>query len=578
MLRELRIRDFAIIEELHLSFDSGFVVFTGETGAGKSIIIDAVELLLGGRAESSLVRTDANAAIIEGEFHLNDFIQSALNPFLEEEGLLDDPQTLLLGREIRREDRNICRVNGRTVTLGVLRKAGELLVDVHGQSEHLSLLRVREHINLLDRYAHTEEARGKFESLYQELGAVRTELEKLRQKEQDAARRSEMLTFQIKEIEAASLRAGEIAELVDERTRLANSEQLASLAEQVMVALADGRHGEGSTSDMLGEVVETLEKLAKVDASKGALAVEMQALLEQVQDAARRMRLYREQVEFNPARLDEVEERLGLIRSLERKYGEGIEAILKFAEEARLELETIIHAEERLDELAQSEAELLNRLGELGNELSQLRRQAGEQLADDIEHELKDLHMAGAQFDAAFKWDEDQTGAPVGDQRIAFGPTGLDKMEFLIAPNPGEGLKSLVKIASGGETSRLMLGLKSVLAQQDRTPTLIFDEIDQGIGGRVGAVVGHKLWGLTGEHQVLCVTHLPQLAAYGDQHYKVEKHVKGGRSLAQARPLKGDKRVDELALMLGSVSEANIESANDLLRQAAEAKQAAKQS
>jgi DNA repair protein RecN (Recombination protein N) len=448
-----------------------------------------------------------------------------------------------------------------------------VLVDVHGQSEHLSLLRVREHINLLDRYAQTEEARGTFEALCQELGGVRNELESLRQKEQDAARRSEMLKFQIKEIEAASLRAGEIAELVDERTRLANSEQLASLAEQVMAVLADGRHGERSASDMLGEGVETLGKLAKVDASKGALAVEMQALLEQIQDAARRMRLYREQVEFNPARLDEVEERLGLIRSLERKYGEGIEAILQSAEEAKQELETIIHSEERLEDLSQSETELLDRLGVLGKELSQLRHQAGEQLALDIELELKDLHMAGARFDAAFKWDEDPAGAPVGDQRIAFGPTGLDKLEFLIAPNPGEGLKSLVKIASGGETSRLMLGLKSVLAQQDRTPTLIFDEIDQGIGGRVGAVVGHKLWALTGAHQVLCVTHLPQLAAFGDQHYKVEKHVQERRSLAQAKLLKGDKRVDELALMLGSVSEANIESASDLLQQAAETKE-----
>lgn len=568
MLRELHIRDFAIIEELNLSFDSGFVVFTGETGAGKSIIIDAVELLLGGRAESSMVRTDAKAAIIEGEFRLNDYLQNVLNPFLEEEGLLDDPRILLLGREIRLEGRNICRVNGRTVTLGVLRQAGEKLVDVHGQSEHLSLLRVREHINLLDRYAQTEEPRAGFEALSEELGGVRGELDELRQKERDAARRSEMLTFQVNEIEAASLRAGEIDELVDERTRLANSEQLASLAEQVTAALADGRHGEGSASDMLGEGVETLDKLAKVDASREAMAVEMQALLEQVQDVARRMRLYREKVEFNPARLDEVEERLGLIRSLERKYGEGIEAILQHAEEAKRELETIIHAEERIEELSQSETDLLNRLGELGNELSQLRRQAGERLAIDIELELKDLHMAGARFDAAFKWDEDPAGAPVGEQRVAFNASGLDKLEFLIAPNPGEGLKSLVKIASGGETSRLMLGLKSVLAQQDRTPTLIFDEIDQGIGGRVGAIVGRKLWGLTGAHQVLCVTHLPQLAAFGDQHYKVEKQVKGGRSLAQTTILKGNRRVDELALMLGGVSEANVESANELLRQA----------
>jgi len=578
MLSELRIRDFAIIKELEISFEPGFVVFTGETGAGKSIIIDAVELLLGGRAESTMVRTSANAAIIEGTFRLNEFVIRELSPFLDEEGLLDDPKVLALGREIRREGRNICRVNGRTVNLGVLRKAGEMLVDVHGQSEHLSLLRVREHIDLLDRYAQTEEPRTEFEALNRELGQARSELENLRQQERDAARRAELLTFQINEVEVASLRNGEIAELIEERTRLANSEQLATLAERIITALADGRHAERSASDMLGEGVEALERLAKVDASKDTLAVETQALLEQLQDVARRIRLYREQLEFNPVRLNEVEERLGLIRSLERKFGEGIEAILLHAKQAKIELDTIMHAEERIEELAHSEIELLDQLGELGSRLSQLRRQAGEQLSVAIESELKDLHMAGARFDAAIDWVPDPAGVPVGEQRLSFGPTGLDKLEFLVAPNPGEGLKPLVKIASGGETSRLMLGLKSVLAQQDRTPTLIFDEIDQGIGGRVGAIVGHKLWALTSGHQVLCVTHLPQLAAFGDQHYRVAKTVQGGRALAQATTLLGHDRIAELALMLGSESEANLESASDLLRQVAEIKKSSRAS
>jgi DNA repair protein RecN (Recombination protein N) len=572
MLSELRIRDFAIIKELEISFEPGFVVFTGETGAGKSIIIDAVELLLGGRAESTMVRTSASAAIIEGTFLLNEFVIRELSPFLDEEGLLDDPQVLVLGREIRREGRNICRVNGRTVNLGVLRKAGEMLVDVHGQSEHLSLLRVREHIDLLDRYAQTEEPRTEFEALNRELGQARSELQDLRQQERDAARRAELLTFQINEIEVASLRNGEIAELVEERTRLANSEQLATLAERIIAALADGRHAERSASDMLGEGVETLERLAKVDASKDTLAVETQALLEQLQDVARRIRLYREQLEFNPVRLNEVEERLGLIRSLERKFGKGIESILLHADKAKVELDTIMHSEERIEELTHREIELLDQLGELGSRLSQLRREAGKQLSVAIEVELKDLHMAGARFDAAIDWEQDPAGVPVGEQRLSFGPTGLDKLEFLVAPNPGEGLKPLVKIASGGETSRLMLGLKSVLAQQDRTPTLIFDEIDQGIGGRVGAIVGHKLWALTSGHQVLCVTHLPQLAAFGDQHYRVAKTVQGGRSLAQATALTGDERIAELALMLGSESEANLESASELLRQAVETK------
>jgi DNA repair protein RecN (Recombination protein N) len=304
------------------------------------------------------------------------------------------------------------------------------------------------------------------------------------------------------------------------------------------------------------------------------LSWEAQALLEQLQDLSRRLRLYRDEIEFNPARLDQVEERLGLIRSLERKYGEGIRAVLDRAEQAKQELETIIHAEERIQDLTQREIVLLEQLGELGKQLSQMRRGAGEKLADAIEMELMDLQMAGARFNTEFRWEPDPVGAPVGDQRLSFGPTGLDKIEFLVAPNPGEGLKPLVRIASGGETSRMMLGLKSVLAQQDHTPTLIFDEIDQGIGGRVGAIVGQKLWALTTNHQVLCVTHLPQLAAFGDQHFKVAKHVAGGRSVAQAVPLSGDERLAELALMLGSVSPANLESATDLLVQAGEEKQA----
>jgi DNA repair protein RecN (Recombination protein N) len=576
MLSELRIRDFAIIQELELFMEPGFVVFTGETGAGKSIIIDAVELLLGGRAESTMVRTNAKAAIIEGTFQMGAYVQGALHPFLEQEGLLDDPKVLSLGREIRLEGRNICRVNGRTVNLSTMRTIGEFLVDVHGQSEHLSLLRVREHINLLDRYARAEELRDRFAELYRDLGQVQTELAELRQRERDAARKTDLLEFQIQEIEAAALRPGEDKELVEERTRLANAEQLATLAEAGIEALVIGHHGEGSASDLLGEGVDHLERLAKVDASMKPLSLEAQALLEQLQDLSRRVRLYREEVEFNPTRLDQVEERLGLIRSLERKYGEGIQAVLDRADQAKKELETIIHAEERIQKLVQRETELLEQLGELGEQLSQLRRGAGEQLAEAIETELKDLQMAGARFNPEFRREQDPAGAPVGDQRFSFGPTGLDKLEFLVAPNPGEGLKPLVKIASGGETSRMMLGLKSVLAQQDRTPTLIFDEIDQGIGGRVGAIVGQKLWALATSHQVLCVTHLPQLAAFGDQHYKVEKHVEAGRSLAEAVPLSGDKRVAELALMLGGVSPANIESANDLLTHAGETKETVK--
>jgi DNA repair protein RecN (Recombination protein N) len=263
-----------------------------------------------------------------------------------------------------------------------------------------------------------------------------------------------------------------------------------------------------------------------------------------------------------------------MIRSLERKDGEGIERILAHASDARAELETITHAAERIRELEGAERDLLERLGKAGAQLSETRRDAGERLRTAIEAELGDLRMEGAEFGVDTRWDPDPAGAPVGEQSWAFSAYGLDNIEFLVAPNPGEGLKPMIKIASGGETSRLMLGLKSVLAQADTTPTLIFDEIDQGIGGRVGAIVGRKLWALARDHQVLCVTHLPQLAAFGDAHIKVEKVTERGRTITLARPLDDSERLPELALMLGGVTDSNLESASDLRRRAVEAQTA----
>jgi DNA repair protein RecN (Recombination protein N) len=574
MLTELRIQDFAIIDDLRLNLDSGFTVFTGETGAGKSIIIDAVEMLLGGRADSTMVRTGAEAAIIEGTFRLDPSIEEETNRILERESLLDDPEFLTLGREIRRQGRNICRVNGRTVNLNLLRELGEWLVDVHGQSEHLSLLRVQEHLQLLDRYAQVEELRNSFTHAYKVLERVRRELSQLRQKKQEAASRADLLSYQINEIETATLQAGEEVELVAERTRLANAEQLATLAEQSIAAFDEGPRDREAITDLLGQAAQALAGLAKIDDSMEGTQAEAQALAEQISELARRLRIYREGIEYNPKRLDQVEERLNLIRSLQRKYGDGIEEVLGYAETARAELESITHSEERLQELETEEARLLSQLGELGRKLSHARREAGEQLESAIEEELADLRMEGANFGVELSWEDDAQGAPSGDRRIAFSPLGFDQIEFLVAPNPGEGLKPLVKIASGGETSRLMLGLKSVLVRADRTPTLIFDEIDQGIGGRVGAIVGRKLWGVALNHQVLCVTHLPQLGAFGDQHFKIEKEVQGGRTVTLARRLTDAERLPELASMLGGVSEPNLESAADLLRQAIEAKRA----
>ena len=568
MLVELSIRDFAIIDDLRLSLAEGFVVFTGETGAGKSIIIDAVEQLLGGRGDSTLVRAGADMALVEGVFKLEVAVLPLVQPLLERENLFDGPPHLTLSREIRREGRSVGRVNGRSVSLSLLREIGEWLVDVHGQSEHLSLLRVREHLHLLDRYARVDDLRQAFAADHDALTEVRKDLEHLRQGERDAVRRAEMLTYQIEEIEASKLRPGEEEALREERTRLANAEQLAALTDEATAALDETAEQQSPVTDLLGEATHALQNLARVDPSMDGILLEAQALAEQAAELARRLRDYRESIEFNPRRLEEVEERLGLLHGLKRKFGADIGEVLAYADRARAELDTITHAEERIRALEADEGILLERLGRLGTELSKVRRSAGGRLANAIETELKDLRLSGARFEVELSWRDAADGVPVDGRRVAFGSNGLDRAEFMIAPNPGEGLKPLAKIASGGETSRLMLGLKGVLAQADRTPSLIFDEIDQGIGGRVGAIVGSKLWRLTWHHQVLCVTHLPQLAAYADQHLKVEKEISAGRTITRVRSLSDPERIHELALMLGGSGQANLESAKELLHAA----------
>ncbi len=565
MLTELRIQNFAIIEELTLSLSPGFVVFTGETGAGKSIIIDAVELLLGGRADSTMVRTGADVTLIEGVFQLEPTIQAGVAQILEREGLLDDVGFCVLAREIRREGRNICRINGRTVNLGLLTKLGGRLVDVHGQSEHLSLLRVKEHLHLLDRFAQDESNLASYRDSYQQYLAIHRELEELKAREQDAARRTEFLTYQINEIEAAALQPGEDSELSDERTRLSNAEQLARLTEDIISALDEPPDERRCASDLLGRSAEAAGRLAKIDPGTEKFSSRVQSLAENASELARDLRDYRDSVEHNPRRLDEIEERLSLITALKQKYGGTIASIIEHGQAAQAELNNLTHAEERIQELENDLAKQLQKLSKVGHELSLVRQQAGNDLGKLIERELSDLKMDGAQFSVNIGWNEADDGLPVDERVLKFDATGFDEVEFLVAPNPGEGLKPLTKTASGGETSRLMLGLKSVLAQADQTPTLIFDEIDQGIGGRVGAIVGKKLLVLAQGHQVLCVTHLPQLAAYGDQHIKVDKEMVRNRTVTRIQDLSDDERIPELALMLGGGSQPNLESASELL-------------
>jgi DNA repair protein RecN (Recombination protein N) len=569
MLTELRIENFAIIDQLELRPSSGLIILTGETGAGKSIILDAVEMLVGGRAEATAIRADAELALVEGIFKLSGAEKSAVHEILTREEMLDDPDYVTLSREVRREGRNIARVNGRTVNAGLLKELGALLVDIHGQSEHLSLLDTRAHLGLLDRFASVGPTLSAYRETYRQLQSVRRELKELREAQADAERRTELLTYQADEIEAARLKPGEEDELRQERDRLANAESLATLAQQALAVLDEGNPEAPAATDLIGQASQVLSNLSRIDTSQAALSDQAQNLEETLADLAHSLRDYLETIEFNPKRLEVVEERLDLIHRLTRKYGGTIEAVIAFAADARQQLDNISHATERTDELEKQETQLLNKLAEQGRLLSEKRKEAAALLGKGIESELENLRMASASFAVDFQTKPDKAGIPLSDEeRVAFDQTGFDRVEFLVAPNPGEGLKPLAKIASGGETSRLMLALKNVLAQADQIPSLIFDEIDQGIGGRVGLVVGYKLWNLGRNHQVFCVTHLPQLAAFGDQHYQVQKLVKDGRTLTRIEKLEGDSRLLELAQMLGQVGEGTLRSAHEILQTA----------
>jgi DNA repair protein RecN (Recombination protein N) len=566
MLSELRIENFAIIDHLELKFHPGLNIFTGETGAGKSIIIDAVESLLGSRADATQVRAGAERANLEATFEIPEAVSQSVQVILEREALVEENSQVTLGREIRTNGRSVARVNGRQVSVGLLSELGEYLVDVHGQSEHLSLLRVRKHLGLLDRFAQVEDVLARYQNQYTALHNLRKELQELRQAETDAARRQDILTYQINEIESARLRPGEEEELRDERNRLANAEGIAAVVQQALQVLDDGLPEAPAITDLLGQVVTLLGNLARLDPKQNHLSEQVQAAQESVEDATASLRDYLERIEFNPKRLDQVEDRLNLLHNLKRKFGDTIQAVLAFAEKSRQQLEQIAHAGERIVALEAEEVHLLEQLGKDGTVLSHKRHAAAEKLEKAMEGELDTLKMSGAHFKVAFETRLHADGVPLDDgRRVAFDAHGLETVEFLVAPNPGEGLKPLVKIASGGETSRLMLAIKNVLARADQVPTLIFDEIDQGIGGRVGSVVGRKLWELARQHQVLCVTHLPQLAAFGEQHLQVQKLVLEGRTVTQVESLSGERRLLELAQMMGEVSDGTRQSAQELI-------------
>ncbi|HOE34367.1 MAG: DNA repair protein RecN [Chloroflexi bacterium] len=569
MLAELRIQNFAIIQDLTLTFRSGLVVLTGETGAGKSIILDALNAVLGGRVDMNDIRRDSDKAVIEARFELDAPTAEAAKALLEPEGLWEENGELTLSREIRAGGRSVARVNGRSVSLSLQSELGSLLADIHGQSEHLSLLKVRHHLELLDRFAHHENALNEYGKLYRQWLSHRAELDGLLNLQQYANDRTDMLKYQIQEIEAARLKPDEEAELRQERTLLANAETLHSLSTQALSALDEGGEAPPVT-DLLGQAQHALNELARIDPQMTGMSERADQALNTISEIAYELRGYLENIEFNPARLDQIEERLNTINFLKRKYGGSLESVRAYLQNAKNELTKVENVDKQIAEVEQKINRIKEELAAVAGILSRERRGAAKKLESGIETQLRSLQMKNARFQVNFALVPDPDGLALEGQRVAFDGTGADRVEFLIETNPGEGLKPLVKIASGGETSRLMLALKHVLAEADQIPTLVFDEIDQGIGGRVGVIVGQMLWQLGRKHQVMCVTHLPQLAAYGDQHLRVSKQEEGGRTLTHVLELDASARQQELAGMIGSVSPGTLQSARDLMRAVAE--------
>ena len=574
MLIELTVRNLAVIEETRLVLGPGLNVVTGETGAGKSLLIDALEFVLGGPADRTLIRAGADGASVEAVFHLAG-IAPALGEALARNGVeIGDDGTLVLLRETHRQGRTVSRMNGRACPVSAVREVGAGLVDIHGQGSHLSLLKPAYQLQLLDAHAGADGQRDAVAQDVAQIRRIEAELAGLAAGSRLAEQQQDLLRFQVSEISEAGLLPGEEAALIRERDVLAN----ARMIQEACAAAYEALYGDSANAnDLVAQAILALRR--SVDPA-GALAAQVDALEEsaaKLSEAARDIRAYADTVEGDPARLREIEDRIETVRSLKRKYGDTEEAVLAFAEEAQSKLEGYDTSDEHRVELEATLEATRAHLGEQAWTLSLVRRAAAEQLAGEAAAQLVELGMERVRFEAVVSQRTAEDGVPCADgKRYVFDATGIDTVEFMVETNPGEGMKPLSRVASGGETSRLMLALIGALRSAGGEPSLVFDEIDSGIGARASEVVGRKLWALGGSAQVLCVTHLPQIAAYADRHFRVQKAVQDERTFAGARALERAERVGELAEMLGGTRNEDVDGAARRMLEAADAAKAAR--
>lgn len=562
MLIQCSIRNFAVIESVQIEFGHGFHVMTGETGAGKSIIVDALSLIGGGRGSAEWVRHGAAKAEIECLFELPP--SHPVHEVLASIGIhTEDDEMLVIRREISSSGKSVCRINGQMVNLSMLRQVGHWLIQIHGQHEHQSLMNPSSHINLLDTYAsdETRAIKEQYSKVYKQYQAQVKEFEEMTESMKDRLHKIDLYSFQTEEIASASLTEDEEERLQEERSKLSSADKLLTGAERAYDAL----YGQGGALERVSSAMDDLESIVKHDSeSLTPLVSQIKEAYYQLEDISFALRDYKEQVEFNPQRLDEIEQRLDTITGLKRKYGDKIKDVLEYYDTISTELQQLQNMDERAEELEAQLQATKEKLYILADQLTQMRQKTAKVLSERIMGQLKELHMEKTVFSIEVR---------ILDE---IGANGINEVEFMIAPNPGEPLRPMHRIASGGELSRIMLALKTIFAQVESIPVLIFDEVDTGVSGRAAQAIAEKMARLSLACQTFAVTHLPQVACMADRHYVIHKEVKGERTYTLVEQMTGDQRSVELARMLGGVEVTSMteEHAVEMLRLADDKKKA----
>ena len=555
MLLELRIKDFAIIEEVHLQFYDGMTVLTGETGAGKSIIIDAVGLLAGGRGSTEFVRHGAKKCVLEGQFNLVN--PKRLTPILDAYGITLEDDILIIQREIFASGRTVCRVNGSIVTIANLKEIGNALIDIHGQHEHQELMHQENHIYLLDNFA--PDTLIPLRQTFQEKRAtfldLKKQIDQWVENEKEYAQRLDMLEFQVKEIEDVQLVPGEDKELQEESKKLSNFHNVSNALQVAFDALQESN---GSALETSGVAMEELERISDINQDYKELSNTVSSLFYQLQEVSSEILSELDQLEFDEGRLFEIEERLNAISQLKRKYGDSVEEILDYYNKASEELYELKHSDRNIDQLKAKLDQITPELEEAGHALTEERQKQAVILEEAIMEQLTELFMENATFSVEFK------NESTIDNMNAY---GFDDVEFYISTNPGEPLKPLQKIASGGELSRMMLAIKTIFSSTQGITSIIFDEVDTGVSGRVASAIANKIHSVAKNSQVLCISHLPQVAAIADEHLYIFKTVKDNRTKTHVALLNDEERTREIARMLSGTetTEASLKAAKELL-------------